>query len=206
MGLSVELFLTLSEDSDGASGGVADAEPNAPVLQRFFRNRLSRFAGFQLRSFDGIDLQEAIEMRSIAPLPLKVVEADFALLKIQDEGIPPLRQLHQQAARFSAIEACGTFDRVGQAEPPTSKAHRGSVAYLRLDADEMRHSEVSKKKGAFAHGALGRYILERRFGGASSLRPVPALAESCDPTIALATRWSMSNRTDFGSIGPKWGS
>jgi hypothetical protein len=67
------------------------------VIERLFKHSVALLAGFELCFFDGIALEEAIQLFEIAPAVFVVVVGDLCRVDVADNGIPPVRQLHGPA-------------------------------------------------------------------------------------------------------------
>ncbi len=68
---------------------------------------MALLAGLDPRLFDGVDLEEAVELALVAPGAVVVVEVDLPGRRVDDDGIGPVGQPDDQPADLAAEELCG---------------------------------------------------------------------------------------------------
>jgi hypothetical protein len=90
-------------------------------------------SGLSAGSFDGISLQEPVEVLFFTPAASEVVELQLAGGQIGDDGIDPLWQLHSQASGVAAEELDGALHGLGKAQPPAGRQNGGRVSNLGTD-------------------------------------------------------------------------
>ena len=92
---------------------------------------------------DGVGLEEAVELRLVAPGAAVVVVADLPGGGVDDDRVEPAGQLDEQAGGLAARTAGGAVDGLGQAEPAAGGGDRRGVADLGLDGDDVGQGWVS---------------------------------------------------------------
>src|SRR5262249_14259992 len=125
------------------SGALKDLEPDAAVLERLLADLVALLAGLEPGLLHRIQLQEAVELGLLAPAAAEVVVAHFPGGQVDDHGVLPAGQLHEQAGGLAAVEPGGALDRGGQAETLAGRDNSDGVADLGLDADDVRHADGS---------------------------------------------------------------
>ena len=90
----------------------------------------------ELRSwpFDGVRLQERVQLALVAPVALEVVEVQLAGVGVADDRIPPLGQLHGQAGGGAGEQSVGALDGLRQAQTLARGTHGSRVTDLCDDA------------------------------------------------------------------------
>src|SRR3569833_2208330 len=96
------LICPLSRNGTGSLLGRDDLHSNAAVAERLLADGVALLTCFELGLFAGVGLQEAIELFLLAPVPAIVVVAYFAGSRVDDGGIAPTRQLHEQSGGLCA--------------------------------------------------------------------------------------------------------
>ena len=120
------------------SGG-RDLEANAAVLESGFRDGVALLAGFDLRPLDRVHLQEAVQMDLISPFATVCVAADFTARDVDDGGVGPARELHDQAALFATEELGRAFDGGRQPEPVAGGGDCDRIACLAFHGHNVAH-------------------------------------------------------------------
>ena len=92
--------------------------------------------------FNGIGLREAVEFGLGAPTSVVVVVTDFAVGRVADDGVSPVRELNDQAGGLAAEEASGAPAWLRQTETPTGGGHGRRVANLGLYSHDMGHGHT----------------------------------------------------------------
>ena len=73
----------------------------------------------------------------LLPGAAEVVVAQLPGGGVDDHGVLPAGQLHEQPGGLAAVEAGGALGGGGQAQPPAGGRDRGRVAQAGLDGDVM---------------------------------------------------------------------
>src|SRR5581483_3032899 len=122
------------------SASFDDLELDRTVLERLLADGVTFSPRFELRSFDGVRLEEAIQLSLFAPPALKGVVADGPAGRVNHGRVLPAGQLHEQPGDLAAEEPRGALGWCSQAEPGAGGRHRGRVMHAGLDLHDMRHS------------------------------------------------------------------
>src|SRR5439155_980013 len=80
----------------------ADGELDRAVGQGLLGDGATAAAGFELSFFAGIRLEQAVQLRLLAPPTTEVVELHLAAGGVEDHRILPARELHDLAAGRAA--------------------------------------------------------------------------------------------------------
>src|SRR5258708_33039583 len=81
-----------------------DLQFDAAVLELLFADLVASLSTFKFGFLHGIHLHEAIQLGSIAPFAVEVIEVNGAGSNIDNRGILPTRQLNDQAGRHGTEE------------------------------------------------------------------------------------------------------
>lgn len=84
--------------------GHRDLQFDRSVGKQLFGGGLVLAAGLELDQFDGIGLQEAVQMTLFAPAPFEVVVAQFSRFSLTDHGIAPARKFDRKSGRLGGVE------------------------------------------------------------------------------------------------------
>src|SRR5438874_2161711 len=83
---------------------------------------------------------ETMEVRRVAPVPFIVVVAHLAGQGVDDRGVLPAGQLHEQAGGLAAVELGRALHGCGQAQPLAGGGDGDRVMDFGLDGDDMAHA------------------------------------------------------------------
>ena len=97
-------------------------------------------ARLQLHGLHSVGLEELVKLPLVTPAAFVVVELHFAAADVADHRIPPARQLHREAAGFTAEEPHRLWHRLRPRQPPTGRGDRHGVFHLCLDLHNVGHA------------------------------------------------------------------
>jgi hypothetical protein len=157
-----------SASQRGHLGGLADVKFDAAVLERLLADHGASATAFEFGLFNGVHLQEAVEMLGIAPGAFVVVVLDVSGRDIDHHRKSPIGKLDQQTANFTAEELGCSLGWLRQTEAPASQRDGGSVTDLGCDRNNVRHLDwlllvwegksMNRKSAGSAQSArLGRF-------------------------------------------------
>src|SRR5262249_6700881 len=109
------------------SAALKDLEPDAAVLERLLADLVALLARFEPGLLHRVQLQEAVELGLLTPAAAEVVVAHLPGGRVDDHGVLPAGQLHEQAGGLAAIEPCGALDRGVKAESLAGRGNSGGV-------------------------------------------------------------------------------
>jgi hypothetical protein len=110
------------------SGALRDLEANAAVVKLLLGNGKVLIVRFPFGHLDGVDLHEAVQMAEIAPPALIGVAADGPRHSVDDSGVLPTRQLHEQSSGLAAVELGSPVDRFTQIQPLAGSRYGRGIA------------------------------------------------------------------------------
>ena len=120
-----------------------DGEPDRAVGQGLLGDRVAPLAGLERGLLDGVGLEEAVELRGVAPGAAVVVVADPAGGGVDDGGVEPAGQLDEQPGGLAVEERRGAADGLGQAEPAAGGGDRGAGRGPRSGPDDVTQESCS---------------------------------------------------------------
>ena len=84
-----------------------DRQLDRAAVQRLLCNRVSVFSSFKHGLFDGIHLNQPIEMRLLAPVTFVVVVVHGTRGRVANDGESPTRKMDAVARRFGTKQFDG---------------------------------------------------------------------------------------------------
>src|SRR5262249_59627170 len=100
------------------SGPLDDLEADAAVGEGLLADGVAPLARFELGPLDGVGLQEAVEVRLLAPGARIVVVLHDPTAEVDDGGGMPVGPLQEQPAGLPAVELRPAPPRLRPAPPP----------------------------------------------------------------------------------------
>ena len=101
------------DDSAHAAPHYVDCQLDGTVAQFGFGDGVALTTSFRCGAFDGIRLQELIELFLLAPMASVVVVFELAGVRVADHRIPPAREVHAEASGATTEELERTIDGAG---------------------------------------------------------------------------------------------